>query len=104
LMAGLALSILLLILMHLRGPTWPILIPLLFLTVMSLWAAFIQGGTFFQQGNWLLFTMGVIIVLAAISIIAQVFLAAGRMKLSKQIEWIDEDIDAPTPESVDSKA
>ena len=104
LMAGLSLSILLLILMHLRRPTWPILIPLLFLTVMSLWAAFIQLGTFFQQGNWLLFIMDVIIVLAAIWIIVEVFLAVGRMKHTKQIEWTDEDIDAPTPESVDSKA
>ena len=104
LMAGLSLSILLLILMHLRRPTWPILIPLLFLTVMSLWAAFIQLGTFFQEGNWLLFIMDVIIVLAAIWIIVEVFLAVGRMKQTKQIEWTDEDIDAPTPESVDSKA
>src|SRR5699024_1923090 len=103
LMAGLSLSILLLILMHLRRPTWPIIIPLVFLTVMSLWAAFIQLGTFFQEGNWLPCGTDVIIVLAAIWIIVEVILAIGRMKETKPLVWTDEDQGAPPLEKVDSE-
>ena len=56
------------------------------------------------RSNWLLFIMDVIIVLAAIWIIVEVFLAVGRMKHTKQIEWSDEDVDAPTPEPISSEA
>ena len=41
-MAGLTLSVVVIILTQLRRPTWPVLIPLVFVTVMSLWAAVLQ--------------------------------------------------------------
>lgn len=42
LMAGLSLAIVVVILTHLRRPTWPVVIPLIFVTAMSLWAALLQ--------------------------------------------------------------
>ena len=55
LMAGLTLAIVVVILTQLRRPTWPVLIPLVFVTAMSLWAAVLQLKTLFSAGNWLLF-------------------------------------------------
>src|SRR5690606_5703837 len=53
-LAGLTLSILAVMLMRKRRPVLPIVIPLLFVLVVSVYAALIQLGTFHRDGNWLL--------------------------------------------------
>ena len=64
LMAGLSLAIVVVILTHLRRPTWPVVFPLIFVTAMSLWAALLQLKSLFTSQNWLLFCMDVVIVAA----------------------------------------
>ena len=103
LMAGLTLSILAVILTHLRRPTWPVLVPLLLVTVMSLWAAFLQLRTLWAEQNWLLLAMDIIIIAAAIWIIAEVITALAAARRSPQVHWSDEDADAPQPETTSTK-
>ncbi|QPK79456.1 carbon starvation protein A [Corynebacterium lizhenjunii] len=97
LMAGLTLSILVVILTHLRRPTWPVLIPLCVVTVMSLWAAVLQLRTLWAAQNWLLLVIDVIIIIAAVWVIVESFTAIGRARRSPQVQWSDSDTDAPAP-------
>ena len=97
LMAGLTLSIIVVILTQLRRPTWPVLLPLLFVTVMSLWAAVLQLKTLFQAGNWLLLVIDAIIIVAAIWVIAEAIAAISRARTAPQVVWKDEDIEPPLP-------
>ena len=98
LMAGLSLAIVVVILTHLRRPTWPVVFPLIFVTAMSLWAALLQLKSLFTSQNWLLFCMDVIIVVAAIWVIVEAVGAISRARKETPLEWSDEDLDAPLPE------
>ncbi|MGD7001456.1 carbon starvation CstA family protein [Corynebacterium halotolerans] len=97
LMAALTLAILCVILAHLRRPYWPILIPLVFVMVMSLWAAIIQLQTFFDDGNWLLLVIDVIILIAAVWVTVEAIGALNRARKEPKVVWTDEDVDAPLP-------
>lgn len=99
LMAGLTLAILCVILAHLRRTYWPILIPLVFVMVMSFWAAIIQLQTFFQDGNWLLLGIDVIILIAAVWVTVEAFVALNGARKQPKVVWSDEDTDAPLPEN-----
>ena len=98
LMAGLSLAIVVVILTHLRRPTWPVVFPLIFVTTMSLWAALLQLKSLFTSQNWLLFCMDVIIVVAAIWVIVEAVGAISRARKETPLEWTDDDLDAPLPE------
>ncbi|MDC7106689.1 carbon starvation protein A [Corynebacterium striatum] len=97
LMAGLSLAVIMVILTHLRRPTWPVTIPLIFVTAMSLWAAVKQLGTLWAAQNWLLFAMDVVIVVAAVWVIVEVIGAVSAARKAPPVEWGDEDTDAPKP-------
>ncbi|WJY90498.1 carbon starvation CstA family protein [Corynebacterium confusum] len=97
LMAGLTLAILAVILTYLRRPTLPALIPFAFLMVMSVWALIIQLGTFWQEQNWLLLVMDVIILIAALWVTVEALASLQRARRSPAITWTDEDVDAPEP-------
>ena len=97
LMAGLSLAVITVILTHLRRPTWPVAIPLVFVTAMSLWAAVKQLGTLWAAQNWLLFAMDVVIVVAAVWVIVEVIGAVSAARKAPPVEWSDEDTDAPHP-------
>lgn len=97
LMAGLTLAILAVILTYLRRPTLPVLIPFAFLMVMSVWALIIQLGTFWQEQNWLLLVMDVIILIAALWVTVEALASLQRARRSPAITWTDEDVDAPEP-------
>ena len=75
LMAALTLSILAIMLMR-RGRTpLPALIPLAFVAVMTIYALFIQLGTFWDAQNWLLLVLDVVILVAAVWVIVEAFIA-----------------------------
>lgn len=97
LMAALTLSILCVILARLRRPFWPILIPLLFVLVMSLWAAVVQLQGFWESGNWLLLAIDIIILIAAVWVTVEAFSALNRARKEPQVVWTDQDTDAPIP-------
>ncbi|MCG7296597.1 carbon starvation protein A [Corynebacterium afermentans] len=91
LMAGLTLSIVVIILTQLRRPTWPVLIPLVFVTAMSLWAAVLQLGTFLEAGNWLLLVLDVIIICCAIWVIVEAFTAISKARKEPAVTWSDDE-------------
>lgn len=91
LMAGLTLSIVAIMLTKLRRPSWPVLVPLVFVTVMSLWAAVLQVRTFYNSGNWLLLVLDVIIICCAIWVIAEAFTAISKARHEPAVIWRDDE-------------
>lgn len=91
LMAGLTLSVVVIILTQLRRPTWPVLIPLVFVTAMSLWAAVLQLRTFLEAGNWLLLVLDVIIICCAIWVIVEAFTAITKARKEPALTWRDDE-------------
>ena len=65
--------------------------------VMSVWALIIQLGTFWQEQNWLLLVMDVIILIAALWVTVEALASLQRARRSPAITWTDEDVDAPEP-------
>lgn len=98
LMASLSLAIVVVILTHLRRPTLPVIIPLIFVTIMSLWAALLQLKSLFTDQNWLLFGMDVVIVIASIWVIVESIGAISNARKEPPLEWTDDDTDAPLPQ------
>lgn len=80
LMAALTLSIICIILARLRRNFWPLLIPLAFVLVMSVWALVVQMKGFLDTGNWLLLVLDVIILVAAIWVTIEAAMALKRAK------------------------
>ncbi|HIW47599.1 MAG TPA: carbon starvation protein A [Candidatus Yaniella excrementigallinarum] len=69
LLAALTMSILAIILLRIKRPVWPVIIPLVFVFFVSMYAAIIQLGTFIAAGNWLLVVIDVIILIAAVWVV-----------------------------------
>ncbi|GAA4528642.1 carbon starvation protein A [Brachybacterium paraconglomeratum] len=90
-LAGLTLAILAVMLMRKRRPVLPIMIPLLFVLFVSVYAAIIQLGTFYREGNWLLLIMDVIIVVAAVWVIVESAIALKRAYGSEPEPDLDEE-------------
>ena len=91
LMAGLTLSILVIMLTQLRRPTWPVLIPLVFVTVMSLWAAVLQLRTLWSAQNWLLLVIDVVIIGCAIWVIVEAITAISKARREPAVTWRDDE-------------
>ncbi|WBL20060.1 carbon starvation CstA family protein [Citricoccus sp. NR2] len=92
LLAALTLSILTVILLQLRRPIWPVFIPLLFVLVVSVYALIVQLGTFYQQGNWLLLVMDIVILICALWVIIEAFRAMVRARQEPPVaEFLPED-------------
>lgn len=66
LLAGLTLSIISVILIRKGRPVMFTIIPLVFLLIMSVYALLVQMGQFFSQEKWLLLSMDVVILVAAL--------------------------------------
>lgn len=92
LMAALTMAILAVILTKLRRPTWPILIPLVFVLIMSLWAAVAQIEGFYAKGQWLLLGLDIIILVAACWITVEAFAAMNRARKEPQLNWDEEEV------------
>ncbi|WP_299300832.1 carbon starvation protein A [uncultured Brachybacterium sp.] len=90
-LAGLTLAILAVMLMRKRRPVLPIMIPLLFVLFVSVYAAIIQLGTFYREGNWLLLIMDVIIVVAAVWVIVESAIALKRAHGAEPEPDVDDE-------------
>ena len=93
-LAGLTLSILAVMLMRKRRPVLPIMIPLLFVLVVSVYAALIQLGTFYRDGNWLLLILDAIIVVAAIWVIVESAIALNRARTGAAEPDEEDELDS----------
>jgi carbon starvation protein len=97
LMAALSLAIITVILTRLRRPTWPVLIPLVFVMTVSLWAAIVQVRGFWDTQNWLLLVIDLVIIVCAIWVTIEAFAAMNRARNEEPVVWSDDDTDAPAP-------
>ena len=87
LMAALTLSIIAIMLLR-RGRTpLPALIPLAFVGLMTIYALFIQLGTFWEAQNWLLLVLDVVILVAALWVLVE---AIGAMRKAKDYRGDDD--------------
>lgn len=66
LLAGLTLLVITVMLVHLRRPMWFTLVPLCFLLVMTVTALLFQLRTFYEQGNYFLLGLDIVVLIAAI--------------------------------------
>lgn len=66
LLAGLTLLVITVMLVHLRRPMWYTLAPLCFLLVMTVTTLVFQLRTFYEQGNWFLLGLDIVVLIAAI--------------------------------------
>ena len=87
LMAALTLSIIAIMLLR-RGRTpLPALVPLVFVGAMTIYALFVQLGTFYRESNWLLLILDIVILIAALWVIVEAFIA---MKGARAYEGDDD--------------
>ena len=78
LLAGLTLSIISVILIRLGRNAWFTALPLAFLLTMSVYALLVQLGQFYQQKNWLLLGMDIVILFAALWVALEAGIAMSR--------------------------
>ena len=71
LLAGLTLSMIAVILLRKGRPVLPVLVPLVFLLVMSVYALIVQLWQFWAAENWFLLVLDVIILIAALWVIVE---------------------------------
>lgn len=81
LLAGLTLLVITVMLVKLGRPMWYTLAPLIFLLTMTTLGLLIQLKSFYDKGDWFLFTLDIIILVAAILVILE-----SGSTLSKQIK------------------
>ncbi|MFI7483693.1 carbon starvation protein A [Kocuria sp. M1R5S2] len=89
LLAGLTLSMVAVILLRKGRPVLPVLLPLLFLLVMSVYALIVQMRQFYDTQNWFLLVLDVIILIAAVWVIFESFIAMNQAR--KNPPELDED-------------
>jgi carbon starvation protein len=94
LLAGLTLSIVAIMLMRRGRPALPALVPLAFVLVVTVYALFIQLGTFWSEKNWLLLVLDLVILVAAAWVIVEALAAMKRTRAEGLTD--DDSVDADT--------
>ena len=85
LLAGLTLAIISVILIRQGRPAWLTAMPLTFLLVMTLWALQKQIMRFYSDENWLLLSMSIIILVAALWVAIEAIIAMGQGRRSAPV-------------------
>lgn len=75
LLAALTMGIITVMLIRKSRPILPVLIPMAFVLVMSLYAALVQVFGFYEDGEWLLFTLNVVILVAGSWVLVESIIA-----------------------------
>lgn len=85
LLAGLSLVVISVFLLKLGRPTVYTLVPLVVIMVMSVWALLIQLVGFWNQGNYFLVFMDVLILVATIAVMLESLAAFNRVKREQRV-------------------
>ncbi|MGX5914904.1 carbon starvation CstA family protein [Aliidiomarina sp. Khilg15.8] len=80
LLAGLTLLVITVILARLGRPTYYTLIPLVFLLIMTVFALVLQLKTFYAAGDWFLFSLDLVVLVAAILIALECGATLSRLR------------------------
>lgn len=83
LLAALTLGIVVVMLMCKGRPFLPALIPMVFVLFVSMFALILQVGQFYNEGNWLLFGLDIMILIAAVWVMIEAILAMVRTKKTR---------------------
>lgn len=86
LLAGLTLLVITVMLVRLRRPMWYTLVPLVFLLVMTIAALLIQLRTFFEQSNYFLLVLDIVVLIAAIMVAMECASALKRSRAEMAAE------------------
>ena len=86
LLAGLTLLVITVMLVRLRRPMWYTLVPLVFLLVMTIAALLIQLRTFFEQNNYFLLVLDIVVLIAAIMVAMECASALKRSRAEMAAE------------------
>ncbi|GAA1177232.1 carbon starvation CstA family protein [Nesterenkonia xinjiangensis] len=78
LLAALTMSIIVVMLIRKGRPFLPVLIPMVFVLVMSIYAALVQLVSFFRDAEWLLLSIDVVIIVAAVWVLVEAVIAMGQ--------------------------
>ena len=104
LLAALTLGIIVVMLMRKKRPYLPALIPMVFVLFVSIYALIIQVGQFYNQGNWLLFGLDIVILIAAVWVMIEAILAMVRARTQEpepeddELLTADEKLPVGTPQ------
>lgn len=91
LMAGLTLSVVAVMVLRRGRNATALIIPLVFVLSMSVFALFVQMGTFWSDRNWLLLILDVIILIAAVWVIIEAAIAMKNAKSDgPDVDWAEE--------------
>lgn len=88
LLAGLTLGIVSVMLLRKKRGVLPVVVPMVFLLTMTVYALFVQLGTFYRDGNWLLLGLDLIILVAAVWVIVE---SVGAMNRARKGEGADDE-------------
>ncbi|KKO83169.1 carbon starvation protein A [Corynebacterium otitidis] len=93
LVAGLTMAVLCVLLLRLRRPILPVAIPMVFVMIISVWAAIIQLGNLAAEGNWLLVVIDVVVLGAALWVIVETAASWVRARRLPPLDWSDGALD-----------
>lgn len=93
LLASLTLAVVAVVLLRKKRNPLPVLIPLVFVLVMSIYALVVQLGTFWSEQSWLLLVLDVIILVASLWVSVE---AAAAMNAARKGSF-DPESDEPVP-------
>lgn len=91
LLAALTLSIVAIMLIRRRRSPLLAVLPLAFVSVMTVYALFIQLGTFYREANWLLLVLDLIILVAACWVMLEAAVAMRRARELPESELDDDE-------------
>ena len=91
LLAGLTLLVITVMLVHMRRPMWFTLLPLCFLLLMTVLALVLQLKTFFEQENYFLLGLDIVVLVAAILVALECAAALKRHRALAATEQPDAD-------------
>ncbi|AEG43196.1 carbon starvation protein A [Isoptericola variabilis] len=92
LLASLTLAVVAVILLRKKRPVLPVLVPLVFVMVMSVYALIVQLGGFYDSRNWLLLVLDVIILVASLWVAFEAVVAMNAARKGTFDEETDEPV------------
>ncbi len=100
LMAGLTLSIIAIMLLRRGRSAVVVMVPLVFLLSMTIFALFVQLGTFWDDQKWLLLGLDIVILVAAVWVVIEAVAAMRSAKVDgHDRDWAEEMADAAASRS-----
>lgn len=90
LLAGLTLLVITTMLVKLGRPMYVTLLPLLFLLVMTIYALLIQLMGFYQKSDWFLFSLDLVVLVAAIWIALEAASTLTRLRRENKVNGVQE--------------